>query len=552
MAEFEGMAHPRAGTPALPEDLIDVAAVEKAYYELTPDSSNPLQQVVFGTSGHRGSSLDASFNEAHILATTQAIVEYRRGAGITGPLFIGFDTHALSIPAWRTALEVLAANEVDTRTAEGDSFTPTPAVSRAILDFNATNPGVLSDGIVVTPSHNPPRDGGFKYNPPSGGPADSTITSQIADRANELLRAGLSGVARIPFERARTGDFVTDYPFMMKYCDGLADVVDMEAIRKSGIQIGADPMGGASVGYWAAIGFRYNLENLTVVNPTVDPTFSFMTLDTDGKIRMDCSSPNAMASLIGARDHYDLATGNDADSDRHGIVTPDAGLMNPNHYLAVAIDYLFTHRPGWGDGAGVGKTLVSSSLIDRVVGGIGKRLVEVPVGFKWFVDGLLDGSIAFGGEESAGASFLTFAGKPWTTDKDGIIMDLLAAEILAVTGKTPSQRYRELADTYGESAYARIDAPASREQKAILSKLSADQISATELAGEPITAIMTSAPGNGAAIGGLKVTTENAWFAARPSGTEDVYKIYAESFKGADHLKEVQVQAQEVVDTALG
>lgn len=545
------MAHPRAGTPALPEDLIDVAAVEKAYYDRTPDPDDPLQQVVFGTSGHRGSSLDSSFNEAHILATTQAIVEYRTGAGIGGPLFIGFDTHALSIPAWRTALEVLAANGVTTLTAEGDSFTPTPAVSRAILQFNAENPGVESDGIVVTPSHNPPRDGGFKYNPPSGGPADTSITSWVAARANELLRAKLVGVKRIPFEQARTGEFVTDYPFMMRYCDGLADVVDMAAIRSAGFRIGADPLGGASVGYWAAIGFRYNLDTLTVVNPTVDPTFSFMTLDTDGKIRMDCSSPNAMASLIGARDHYDIATGNDADADRHGIVTPDAGLMNPNHYLAVVIDYLFTHRPGWSEQAGVGKTLVSSSLIDRVVGAIGRRLVEVPVGFKWFVDGLLDGSIAFGGEESAGASFLTFDGKPWTTDKDGIILDLLASEILAVTGKTPSQRYRELADAFGESAYARIDAPASREQKAVLAKLSADQISATELAGEKITAIMTEAPGNGAAIGGLKVTTENAWFAARPSGTEDVYKIYAESFKGPEHLAQVQVQAQEVVDAAL-
>ncbi|MGV9857297.1 phosphoglucomutase (alpha-D-glucose-1,6-bisphosphate-dependent) [Gordonia sp. NPDC003425] len=545
------MAHPRAGTPALPEDLIDVAEVEKAYYDLVPDPDDPAQQVVFGTSGHRGSSLDTAFNEAHILATTQAIVEYRTGAGITGPLFIGFDTHELSIPAWRSAVEVLAANEVTVYTAESDSFTPTPAVSRAILAFNADNPGVLSDGIVVTPSHNPPRDGGFKYNPPSGGPADTDITSWVAKRANDLLRTKLVGVKRIPFDRARHSEFVEEYSFINNYIDGLAGVVDMAAIRSAGIRIGADPLGGASVGYWAGIGFRYNLDHLTVVNPTVDPTFSFMTLDTDGKIRMDCSSPNAMASLISARDSYDIATGNDADSDRHGIVTPDGGLMNPNHYLAVAIDYLFTHRSGWSADAAVGKTLVSSSLIDRVVAGIGRRLVEVPVGFKWFVNGLLDGSIAFGGEESAGASFLTFTGTPWSTDKDGIIMALLASEILAATGKTPSQRYRELADEYGESAYARIDAPANREQKAVLAKLSADQISATELAGEPITAVMTSAPGNGAAIGGLKVTTENAWFAARPSGTEDVYKIYAESFKGVDHLKEVQVQAQQVVDAAL-
>ncbi len=546
------MAHPRAGTPALPEDLIDVAAVERAYYDNVPDPSDPLQQVLFGTSGHRGSSLDNAFNEAHILATTQAIVEYRRGAGITGPLFIGFDTHALSIPAWRTALEVLAANEISTYTAEGDSFTPTPAVSRAILTFNRDNPGVLADGIVVTPSHNPPRDGGFKYNPPSGGPADTSITSVVAARANEILANKLADVRRIPFEQARSGDYVHDFSFMMNYCDGLGEVVDLKVIREAGIHIGADPLGGASVGYWAGIGFRYNLENLTVVNPTVDPTFSFMTLDTDGKIRMDCSSPNAMASLISARDHYDIATGNDADSDRHGIVTPDGGLMNPNHYLAVAIDYLFTHRPGWAESAAVGKTLVSSSLIDRVVAGIGRRLLEVPVGFKWFVDGLLDGSIAFGGEESAGASFLMFDGSPWTTDKDGIILALLASEILAVTGKTPSERYRELADRYGESAYARVDAPASREQKAVLAKLSASQVSATELAGEPITAIMTEAPGNGAPIGGLKVTTENAWFAARPSGTEDVYKIYAESFKGAEHLAQVQTEAQQVVDAALG
>ncbi|MHC3004243.1 phosphoglucomutase (alpha-D-glucose-1,6-bisphosphate-dependent) [Gordonia metallireducens] len=546
------MAHSRAGTLALPEDLVDVEALERAYYDNVPDPSDPLQQVVFGTSGHRGSSFDTAFNEAHILATTQAIVEYRRGAGITGPLFIGFDTHALSIPAWRTALEVLAANEVSVFTAEDDSYTPTPAVSRAILTFNKENPGVLSDGIVVTPSHNPPRDGGFKYNPPTGGPADTTVTSVIAARANDLLAAKLDGVKRIPFERARSSEFVADYSFLQDYIEGLGDVVDMAAIRDAGIHIGADPLGGASVGYWAHLGLRYNLEHLTVVNPTVDPTFSFMTLDTDGKIRMDCSSSNAMASLISARDSFDIATGNDADSDRHGIVTPDAGLMNPNHYLAVAIDYLFTHRPQWSERAAVGKTLVSSSLIDRVVTGIGRPLMEVPVGFKWFVDGLLSGRVAFGGEESAGASFLMFDGTPWSTDKDGIIMALLASEILAVTGKTPSQRYAELAEQYGETSYARIDAPASREQKAVLSKLSPEQVKATELAGEPISAIMTTAPGNGAAIGGLKVTTENAWFAARPSGTEDVYKIYAESFKGPEHLAQVQKEAQQVVDTALG
>ncbi|GAB18573.1 phosphoglucomutase [Gordonia effusa NBRC 100432] len=545
-------AHPRAGTPARPEDLIDVAAVERAYYRIEPDPANPLQQVVFGTSGHRGSSLDGAFNEAHILATTQAIVEYRASASISGPLFIGFDTHALSIPAWRSAIEVLVANDVEVLTADKDKFTPTPAVSHAILRFNQEHPGVLADGIVVTPSHNPPRDGGFKYNPPSGGPADSTITSTIAARANELLVKGLHGVKRVPFEKARRSRLVIDYSFSTEYVDHLGDVVDMAAIRDSAIHIGADPLGGASVGYWAEIGFRYNLENLTVVNPTVDPRFAFMTLDTDGKIRMDCSSPNAMASLVANREQYDIATGNDADSDRHGIVTPDAGLMNPNHYLAVAIEYLFTHRDGWGADAAVGKTLVSSSLIDRVVGGIGKKLLEVPVGFKWFVDGLLDGSIAFGGEESAGASFLSFDGSPWSTDKDGIIMALLASEIQAVTGESPSQRYATLVERYGESAYARIDAPASREQKAVLAKLSANQVSATTLAGEPITAILTEAPGNGAPIGGLKVTTENAWFAARPSGTEDVYKIYAESFEGSDHLARVQQEAQDLVDGVLG
>ncbi len=545
------MASPRAGTPAQPEDLIDVDAVVGAYYDKVPDPDDPGQRVVFGTSGHRGSSLDSAFNEAHILAITQAIVEYRAGAGITGPLFIGFDTHALSVPAWKSALEVLVANGVTVYTAEGDTYTPTPAVSRAILRFNAANPGVQSDGIVVTPSHNPPRDGGFKYDPPTGGPADTTITSWVANRANELLTAKLDAVKRIPFEKARRDELVHDYSFVMNYTDGLASVVDLEAIRNAGIHIGADPLGGASVGYWAAIGFRYNLDKLTVVNPTVDPTFSFMTLDTDGQIRMDCSSPDAMASLIESRDSYDIATGNDTDADRHGIVTPDGGLMNPNHYLAVAIDYLYTHRSNWSPDAAVGKTLVSSSLIDRVVAGIGRKLIEVPVGFKWFVDGLLDGSIAFGGEESAGASFLTFDGGPWSTDKDGIIMALLASEILAVTGKTPSERYRELAAEYGESAYARTDAPATREQKAVLANLSADQITATDLAGDPITAVMTKAPGNDAPIGGVKVTTADAWFAARPSGTEDKYKIYAESFKGVEHLARVQEQAQEVVDAAL-
>ncbi|KJR07463.1 phosphoglucomutase (alpha-D-glucose-1,6-bisphosphate-dependent) [Gordonia sihwensis] len=546
------MAHPRAGTPATADDLIDVAAVERAYYDITPDPANPDQRVVFGTSGHRGSSLDGAFNEAHVLAMTQAIVEHRRKAGVTGPVFIGFDTHALSMPAWRSALEVLVGNEVTVFTADGDEFTPTPAVSRAILRFNSEELGAVADGIVVTPSHNPPADGGFKYNPPSGGPADTDITSAIAARANELLADGLSGVRRVPFERARRSERVIDYPFLGEYVTALDEVVDMDAIRAADVRIGADPLGGASVAYWGEIKDYYRLDSMTVVNPKTDPAFGFMTLDTDGKIRMDCSSPNAMASLIAARESYDIATGNDADADRHGIVTADAGLMNPNHYLAVAIDYLFTHREEWSEAAAVGKTLVSSSLIDRVAAGLGRTLVEVPVGFKYFVDGLLDGTIAFGGEESAGASFLTVAGRPWSTDKDGLIMDLLACEILAVTGRTPSERYRELAEEYGESAYARIDAPADREQKARLAALSADQVHADVLAGEPITAILTEAPGNGAPIGGLKVTTENAWFAARPSGTEDVYKIYAESFRGADHLAEVQSEAQSLVDSVLG
>ncbi|EGD56723.1 phosphoglucomutase (alpha-D-glucose-1,6-bisphosphate-dependent) [Gordonia neofelifaecis] len=545
------MAHPRAGTPATADDLIDVGAVERAYYDIAPDPAEPGQRVVFGTSGHRGSSLDGAFNEAHVLAMTQAIVEHRARAGITGPLFIGFDTHALSVPAWRSALEVLVANEVTVFTADEDQFTPTPAVSRAILRFNGQGLGAVADGIVVTPSHNPPADGGFKYNPPSGGPADTDITSAIAARANELLETGLRDVRRTPFESARRSELVIDYPFLGEYVTALGDVVNIDAVRAADVHIGADPLGGASVAYWGEIKDYYDLESMTIVNPETDPAFAFMTLDTDGKIRMDCSSPNAMASLIAARESYDIATGNDADADRHGIVTSDAGLMNPNHYLAVAIDYLFTHREQWGSGAAIGKTLVSSSLIDRVAAGIGRTLLEVPVGFKYFVDGLLDGSIAFGGEESAGASFLTFDGRPWSTDKDGLIMNLLAAEILAVTGQTPSERYLELAEQYGESAYARIDAPADRDQKARLSKLSASQVSASSLAGEPIEAILTEAPGNGAAIGGLKVTTENAWFAARPSGTEDVYKIYAESFRGADHLAQVQAEAQALVDSVL-
>jgi phosphoglucomutase len=542
-------ANPRAGTPADPSDLIDIAHVVTAYYTVVPDPDDVAQQVVFGTSGHRGSSLDGAFNEAHIVATTQAIVEYRAAQGTTGPLFVGRDTHALSEPAWASALEVLAANDVVAMIDTADRYTPTPAVSHAILTFNRGREGDLADGIVVTPSHNPPRDGGFKYNPPNGGPADIDATGWIAKRANEILRGGLKDVKRVPLTRALQSAQRHDY--LTAYVEDLPNVVDLHAIRAQGIRIGADPLGGASVDYWGAIAERYQLD-LTVVNPLVDATWRFMTLDTDGKIRMDCSSPNAMASLIANRDKYQIATGNDADSDRHGIVTPDGGLLNPNHFLAVAIDYLYTHRSGWSADTAVGKTAVSSSIIDRVVAGLGRKLVEVPVGFKWFVDGLISGSIGFGGEESAGASFLRTDGTTWTTDKDGIILALLASEILAITGSTPSQRYTELADKYGAPTYARIDAPADREQKARLSKLSAEQVSATELAGEPITAKLTTAPGNGAALGGLKVTTENAWFAARPSGTEDVYKIYAESFKGAEHLAEVQQAAKELVNTVIG
>ncbi|VEG43842.1 phosphoglucomutase, alpha-D-glucose phosphate-specific [Mycolicibacterium flavescens] len=541
--------HPRAGKPAQPEDLIDIASVVTAYYTREPDPENVDQQVAFGTSGHRGSSLDAAFNEAHIVATTQAIVEYRAAQGTTGPLFIGRDTHALSEPAWASALEVLAANDVVAMIDSADRYTPTPAVSHAILTFNRGREGGLADGIVVTPSHNPPRDGGFKYNPPHGGPADTDATGAIAKRANELLRDGLKGVKRVPLARALQSAQRHDY--LDAYVADLPNVVDLHAISAEKIRIGADPLGGASVEYWGAIAERHNLD-LTVVNPLVDATWRFMTLDTDGKIRMDCSSPNAMASLIAHRDRYQIGTGNDADSDRHGIVTPDGGLLNPNHYLAVAIDYLFSHRPSWPASTAVGKTVVSSSIIDRVVAGLGRELVEVPVGFKWFVDGLLSGTIGFGGEESAGASFLRHDGSVWTTDKDGIILALLASEILAVTGETPSQRYGKLAEKYGAPTYARVDAPADREQKARLSKLSAEQVSATELAGEPITAKLTTAPGNGAPLGGLKVTTENAWFAARPSGTEDVYKIYAESFKGPEHLAEVQEAAREVVNRVIG
>jgi phosphoglucomutase len=543
------MAHPRAGQPALPEDLVDLPHLVTAYYSLQPDPDDVAQQFAFGTSGHRGSALNAAFNEAHILAITQAIVEYRGAHGTTGPLFIGRDTHGLSEPAWVSALEVLAANDVVAMIDSADRYTPTPAVSHAILTYNRGRTEALADGIVVTPSHNPPYDGGFKYNPPNGGPADTDATNAIAKRANEILRGRGVEVKRVPLARALQTARRHDY--MDSYVDDLSNVVDVDVIRKEGVRIGADPLGGASVDYWAAIAERHKLE-LTVVNPLVDATWRFMTLDHDGKIRMDCSSPDAMASLIANRDHYQIATGNDADSDRHGIVTPDAGLMNPNHYLAAAIDYLYTHRPSWPDGIAVGKTAVSSSIIDRVVAGMGRKLVEVPVGFKWFVDGLIGGTIGFGGEESAGASFLRRDGSVWTTDKDGIILALLASEILAVTGKTPSQRYQELADEYGTPFYSRVDAPADRDQKARLSKLSADQVAATELAGEPITAKLTAAPGNGAPLGGLKVTTANAWFAARPSGTEDIYKIYAESFNGPGHLAEVQEAAREVVNKVIG
>jgi phosphoglucomutase len=543
------MAHPRAGQPALPEDLIDVDALISAYYDLVPDPSNPDQQVVFGTSGHRGSSLDTAFNDSHIAATTQAIVEYRASQGITGPLYIGKDTHALSTPAWTTAIEVLVANGITVCAEDDEDYTPTPAVSRAIVVHNATAAASnVADGIVVTPSHNPPRDGGFKYNPPHGGPADTDATSVIAARANALLADG-SEIRRRPY-----ADVVSDvnrFYYLGAYCEDLVNALNLRAIREAGVHIGADPMGGASVQYWSYISENLGID-LTVVNPKVDPRWSFMTLDTDGKIRMDCSSPNAMASLIGNKEAYDIATGNDADADRHGIVTPDAGLMNPNAYLAVAIQYLYANRPGWRPDAGIGKTLVSSSMIDRVAASLGRTLVEVPVGFKWFVPGLRTGEIGFGGEESAGASFLALDGSTWTTDKDGILLALLASEIKAVTGKSPSELYAELTAEHGSPAYARIDAPANREQKAKLAKLDASSVTATELAGEPITAILTKAPGNDAAIGGLKVATESAWFAARPSGTEDVYKIYAESFKGPEHLADVQEAARAVVSAALG
>ena len=544
------MTDSRAGQPAAPGDLVDVAKLVTAYYTVHPDPRDAAQRVSFGTSGHRGSAFSATFNEDHILAATQAICDYRAGHGIDGPLYLGADTHALSEPAQVTALEVLAANGVHVLADSRGGYTPTPAVSRAILAHNAAG-GAKSDGIVVTPSHNPPADGGFKYNPPDGGPAGTDITKEIQDRANELLSDGLRAVRRIPYARAMAADTTGTFDFLGEYVAALDQVVDLAAIRDAGIRIGADPLGGASVAYWGEIGERYGLD-LTVVNPEVDQTFRFMTLDWDGKIRMDCSSPFAMASLIRRQHEFTIATGNDTDSDRHGIVTPDAGLLNPNHYLSVAIDYLYRRRDGWPSAAAVGKTLVSSSMIDRVAAGLDRALFEVPVGFKWFVPGLLDGSVAFGGEESAGASFLQRDGSVWTTDKDGIILALLASEITAVTGQSPSQLYGTLTERYGSPVYARVDTPATREQKAALATLSAEQVPTSELAGEKIQAALTTAPGNGAPLGGLKVVAESGWFAARPSGTEDVYKLYAESFRGQDHLTAIQEEARAIVARAIG
>ena len=545
------MTHERAGLPAQDSDLVDVAKLITLYYAEQPDPDNIDQRVAFGTSGHRGTSLKTSFNEFHILATTQAIVEYRTMQGTDGPLFIAKDTHGLSEPAWVSALEVLAANDVEIRIDSRDGYTPTPALSHAILAYNRGRTDGLADGIVVTPSHNPPTDGGFKYNPPDGGPASSEATGWIQDRANEIIAEGMAGVRRIPLATALALNSTGTYDFLDAYARDLPNVLDLDAVRDAGLKLGADPMGGAAVAYYGYIAEMHGLD-LTVVNPKVDPTWRFMTLDWDGKIRMDCSSPFAMASLVALKDSYRVAFGNDADADRHGIVTPGAGLMNPNHYLAVAIQYLYANRPGWRADAAVGKTLVSSSMIDRVAADLGRRLVEVPVGFKWFVPGLVDGSFGFGGEESAGASFLRKDGTVWTTDKDGVLLTLLSAEITAVTGKDPSEHYAELTARHGAPAYARVDAPATREEKAKLASLSPDQVTATELAGETITAKLTEAPGNGAKIGGLKVTTENGWFAARPSGTEDVYKIYAESFLGPEHLARIQSEARDVVSAALG
>jgi phosphoglucomutase, alpha-D-glucose phosphate-specific len=544
------MPHELAGKTAPASLLIDVDRLTDAYYSKTPDPSDPEQLVSFGTSGHRGSSLAGSFNQAHILAITQAICEWRQREGITGPIFVGKDTHALSGPAEQTALEVLAANGVDTVIQRDNGYTPTPTISRLILTHNRGRTSGLSDGIVVTPSHNPPADGGFKYNPPNGGPAETSITAWIQDRANALLRTATSDIRRIPFERARTAPSIRQDDFVGPYVADLANVVDMAAIRDARIKCGVDPLGGASVDYWQAIAEHFKLD-LQVVNPTVDPRFAFMTVDHDGKIRMDCSSPFAMANLVGLRNTYQVAFGNDTDADRHGIVVPSAGLMNPNHYLAVAIRYLFSNRPQWSPRAGVGKTLVSSAIVDRVVAAMGRPLVEVPVGFKWFVDGLLDGSLGFGGEESAGASFLRFDGGAWSTDKDGLILALLAAEIAARTGKDPGEHYREIVAAHGDPIYTRIDQPARPAEKARLKQLSPAQVKSSTLAGEAITAVLTKAPGNGASIGGLKVVSQNGWFAARPSGTENIYKIYAESFKGQAHLDSVVEEARAIVAAAL-
>jgi len=541
---------PLAGKPAPKELLVDLARLEREYFERTPDVSDRTQLVAFGTSGHRGSSLHGAFNEAHILAITQAICDYRRGQGIDGPLYMGKDTHALSAPAQRTALEVLAGNGVEAIIQENDGVTPTPVISRAILVYNRNRKEHLSDGIVITPSHNPPEDGGFKYNPPNGGPADTDVTAWVEDRANDLLRAGNKGVTRVPSEKAIKAASTHQEDFIQPYVRDLKNVVDIDAIRGAKLKLAVDPLGGAARPYWEPINSIYGLE-VEVVNPKIDPTFSFMTVDHDGKIRMDCSSPYAMARLVGLKDQYQVAFANDPDSDRHGIVTPIAGLMNPNHYLAVAIQYLLTHRPQWHRDVIVGKTLVSSSMIDRVVTKLGRKLSEVPVGFKWFVAGLVDGSFCFGGEESAGASFLRRDGTVWTTDKDGPIMDLLAAEITAHTGKDPGQHYQELTAEFGNPYYTRIDAPATPEQKAKLQKLSPDAVRESDLAGEAITAKLTRSPGNNAPIGGLKVIAKNGWFAARPSGTENIYKIYAESFTSESHLQTIVSEAQEMVNNAL-
>jgi phosphoglucomutase len=541
---------PLAGKPAPRELLIDVAALDRAYYDRTPDTSNKNQLVSFGTSGHRGTSLDSTFTDAHIAAITQAICEYRKANAIDGPVMMGKDTHALSRVAERTALEVLAGNGVEVMIQRDDGFTPTPVVSHAILTYNKGRKTGLADGIIITPSHNPPTDGGFKYNPPNGGPADTDVTDVVQRRANELLKAGGKGIERVPFEQARRAATTHEHDFVMPYVRDLGSVIDMAAIKGAKLKLGVDPLGGAAVAYWGPINQVYGL-SIEVVNDKVDPTFSFMSVDHDGKIRMDCSSPYAMAGLVKLKDRFQVAFGNDPDSDRHGIVTPSAGLMNPNHYLAVAIRYLLTHRPQWSGAAAVGKTLVSSSLIDRVVASLGRKLMEVPVGFKWFAPGLFDGSVCFGGEESAGASFLKRDGTVWSTDKDGPLLALLAAEITATTGKDPGEHYRELTQQFGAPAYTRIDAPATPEQKDKLKKLAPENVRATEMAGEPITAKLTRAPGNNAPIGGLKVTTENGWFAARPSGTENIYKIYAESFKGDDHLKRIVGEAQQIVTDAL-